>query len=84
MISIPWLVNPGQLWSAGRENAPLRPKAKKKNLMHTPQTFLVYVIFFSHHNTLHWTKSSFKMQGGETLAPNAVKPGKMQKNDASV
>lgn len=69
------------------ENAPLRSKAKKKNLMHTPQTFFSFLIFLI--TTLYIGKvtqgnSSLKMQGRETLAPNAVKLGKMQRNDASV
>lgn len=46
MISIPWLVDPSQLCSAGRENSPLRSKAKK-NLMHTPQTFLLFLNFLN-------------------------------------
>ena len=62
IISVPWLVNPSQAWSTGKgeKNAPLWFQSKEeKNLMHTPQTFylFIYVFFlkdFSHHNTLYW------------------------------
>ncbi len=57
------------------ENAPLRSKAKKKNLMHTPQTFLFLFFFFLIFliTTLYIGKvtqgnSSLKMQGRETLS----------------
>lgn len=81
IIGVPWLVNHSHLWSTGIGQMHCGPKEEK--LAYTTNVFFflitkLYIVKAAQGN------SSLKMQGRETLAPNAVKLGKMQRNDASV
>lgn len=72
-INAPWLVHPCQMWSTGTGTKHLCGVKQRNNLMRSPHSSL----------SLLGHISSQKIHKGER-PPNAVKRGKMQRNDAPV